>query len=173
MVSFLAGEPAEDLFASKELVSEILDNAEFGTRGEGWLAGQVLTFVLLLAAPSGITGAIDSLAFLSLLGGVGLMTVSFLGLGRNLSPLPEPRKKHDLVTDGIYGYARHPMYGGLLLFSAGLAVLTHSETRLALAALLWWILENKVTLEEQALSARYPEYAEYRERVKKFLPYIY
>lgn len=36
------------------------------------------------------------------------------------------------------------MYAGLLLTALGLAALTRSETRLALAALLWWILEQKV-----------------------------
>ncbi len=36
------------------------------------------------------------------------------------------------------------MYGGLLLGSLGLAVLTRNESRLALVAVLWFVLENKV-----------------------------
>ncbi|EFJ48793.1 hypothetical protein VOLCADRAFT_90641 [Volvox carteri f. nagariensis] len=59
------------------------------------------------------------------------------------------------------------MYGGLLLAGFGLAVLTRNETRLAILALLWWVLENKVASEEKALLARYPEYAEYKAKVKK------
>jgi protein-S-isoprenylcysteine O-methyltransferase Ste14 len=42
------------------------------------------------------------------------------------------------------GYLRHPMYGGLLMASFGLAIVTRNETRMALAALLWVVLEQKV-----------------------------
>lgn len=68
---------------------------------------------------------------------------------------------------------RHPMYGGLLLSCFGLAAVTHSESRLALSALLWLVLEAKVGWEEKALKERYPQYAEYAQRVKKFFPYVY
>jgi protein-S-isoprenylcysteine O-methyltransferase Ste14 len=44
----------------------------------------------------------------------------------------------------MYAYTRHPVYGGLLLGAVGLAALTRSETRLALTALMWWVLERKV-----------------------------
>ena len=58
--------------------------------------------------------------------------------------------------------------------SLGLAAVTHSETRLALAALLWLILELKSRIEEEALVALYPQqYEEYKTRVKKFVPFIY
>ena len=69
---------------------------------------------------------------------------------------------------------RHPMYAGLLLASFGLAAATHSEGRLAMAGLLWLVLEKKVAFEEKALSERYPgEYGAYASRVKKFLPFLY
>ncbi len=45
---------------------------------------------------------------------------------------------------GMYAIVRHPMYAGLILASVGLAAISLSEARLALAALLWWILEQKV-----------------------------
>lgn len=67
-----------------------------------------------------------------------------LSLGRYVSPLPLPRKNHQLVTSGMYAYLRHPQYGGLLMAAFGLAVITRSETRLALAALLWFVLDRKV-----------------------------
>jgi hypothetical protein len=38
------------------------------------------------------------------------------------------------------------MYGGLFMAALGLAVVTRSETRLALAALLWAVLEKTVRL---------------------------
>lgn len=42
------------------------------------------------------------------------------------------------------GYMRHPMYGGLLAASLGLAAVTHDEARLLAAAVLWAVLEQKV-----------------------------
>ncbi|PNH11882.1 Protein-S-isoprenylcysteine O-methyltransferase, partial [Tetrabaena socialis] len=185
---------SEVIIASRELLTELVDPAAFGTRGEQWVLAQLVALGLILAPPAALTGVVDSLAALSLLAGIGFMPgpqaasvgwsltappgpssrgFSFLALGRNLSPLPEPRATHELVTSGLYNYARHPMYGGVLMSSLGLAVLTHNDTRLVLVAALWWILEQKVALEESALSERYPEYSEYRTKVKKFLPYIY
>ena len=38
-----------------------------------------------------------------------LRLYALLSLGRNLSPLPKPRKNHSLVTSGMYSYVRHPM----------------------------------------------------------------
>jgi protein-S-isoprenylcysteine O-methyltransferase Ste14 len=93
---------------------------------------------------------------------------------QSLSPLPQPRKQHKLVTSGMYSYVRHPMYAGLLMASLGLSAITNNECRLALSFLLWWVLEQKVVIEERALGELYPaEYADYARRVKKFFPYIY
>jgi hypothetical protein len=41
-------------------------------------------------------------------------------------------------------YLRHPQYGGLLMASFGLAIITRSETRLAMCAVLWFVLHQKV-----------------------------
>ena len=65
-------------------------------------------------------------------------------------------------------------YCGLILSSLGLAAITRSETRLALAGLMWFILEQKTGFEEKELCRRYPsEYKEYMARVRKFIPFIY
>ena len=99
---------------------------------------------------------------------------ALLSLGRNISPFPKPRKNHQLVTSGMYSYVRHPMYCGLILASLGLAAITRSETRLALAGLLWFILERKTGFEEKELVGRYPsEYPAYVAKVKKLIPFVY
>jgi protein-S-isoprenylcysteine O-methyltransferase Ste14 len=43
-------------------------------------------------------------------------------LGTNWSITLEVREKHQLVTQGIYGHVRHPMYLALLLYSLGQAL---------------------------------------------------
>ncbi|GIL77202.1 hypothetical protein Vretimale_3118 [Volvox reticuliferus] len=166
-------EDEEDLIASKELVAEVLDGNAFGKRGEQWLFAQVVAIGMLVFPPLTLKGLVDFVATLALTTGLVFIATAFVNLGRSISPLPEPRKKHQLVVSGIYGYVRHPMYGGLLLAGFGLAVLTRNETRLAILALLWWVLENKVAVEEKALAARYPEYEEYKTKVKKFFPFLY
>lgn len=80
---------------------------------------------------------------------------ALFSLGRNISPLPAPRQKHELVTSGMYNYVRHPLYAGLLMIAFGLAIITRNETRLAMAALLWVILEKKVSAY-RALCVRQP-----------------
>ncbi|GIL58870.1 hypothetical protein Vafri_13837 [Volvox africanus] len=166
-------EEEEDLIASKELVAEVLDGNVFGKRGEQWFFAQLVAIGMLVFPPLTLKGLVDFVATLALTTGLVFIATAIFNLGRSISPLPEPRKKHQLVVSGIYGYVRHPMYGGLLLAGFGLAVLTRNETRLAILALLWWVLENKVAVEEKALAARYPEYAEYKAKVKKLFPFLY
>lgn len=50
----------------------------------------------------------------------------------------------------MYSYVRHPLYAGLLMGAFGLAVITRNETRLAMAALLWAVLEKKVGVLQSA-----------------------
>jgi len=82
-----------------------------------------------------------------------------------------PAKSATLKTGGIFEYVRHPIYAGLLLLCFGLGVVTSSAPRLILTAILWYVLDQKVTVEEKNLAQRYPEYPAYMEKVTgKLLP---
>jgi protein-S-isoprenylcysteine O-methyltransferase Ste14 len=93
-------------------------------------------------------------------------------LGKAFTPFPEPKPGASFVADGPYRLTRHPMYGGALLFLAGLS-LAHSVSSLVLTALLavlWW---RKSMVEERRLAARYTDYDAYRGRTpRRFLPFI-
>jgi len=54
--------------------------------------------------------------------GLWLFARSHADLGTNWSITLEVREKHQLVTHGIYGQVRHPMYLALLLYSLGQAL---------------------------------------------------
>jgi protein-S-isoprenylcysteine O-methyltransferase Ste14 len=56
-----------------------------------------------LAIPLARQGLVDFGATLALTTGLVFIATAFFNLGRNISPLPEPRKKHQLVVSGIYG----------------------------------------------------------------------
>ncbi len=60
-------------------------------------------------------------------------------LGKNLTPFPQPRAGGELVEHGPFRYARHPIYGGGILFFVGLALARSFAAFIptALLALLW------------------------------------
>ena len=146
-------------------------------RGEFWVVGQfVLLGVLLIAPRVGPkwprwlvwVGRLVGVPVLG--GGVAMMGAAFRDLGPNLTPLPKPKDDSQLVRDGLYTIVRHPIYSGVIFFAYGIAALTGSTSRLAVAtALLAW-LDAKANREEVWLLERYPDYADYRREVPKLLP---
>jgi protein-S-isoprenylcysteine O-methyltransferase Ste14 len=107
--------------------------------------------------------------------GVGavLAGAGVLRLGGNFSPLPHPKDTAVLVDGGVYGVVRHPIYAGLILGSFGWGLLTNSVVTLALAAGLLLLFDFKARREEAQLALKFPAYADYRRRVRKFVPFIY
>ncbi|GAB5372394.1 hypothetical protein AAMO2058_001661400 [Amorphochlora amoebiformis] len=51
-------------------------------------------------------------------------TVVHLDMGKNWSPVPEAKKDHGLVTHGIFGVARHPMYATFAIAAIGIWMAT-------------------------------------------------
>lgn len=92
---------------------------------------------------------------------------------RSLTVMPDVRPGGSLATRGPYRYIRHPMYAAVLL--AGLAlVLDHPSTaRVTAYAVLFVDLLLKLEYEERLLEREYPEYAAYRARTKRLIPFIY
>jgi protein-S-isoprenylcysteine O-methyltransferase Ste14 len=80
-----------------------------------------------------------------------------------------------LVTAGPYRYWRHPIYAAVLLFT-WTGVLAHGAaptvTDLVLGALATAVTIVRVLAEEQLLRAAMPEYANYADRTKRFIPFI-
>lgn len=59
-------------------------------------------------------GLVDFGATLALTTGLVFIATSLFNLGRNMSPLPEPRKKHQLIVSGIYGKWLMGLQGGII-----------------------------------------------------------
>lgn len=102
--------------------------------------------------------------------GLGLLTalLAVTQLKTALTPWPTPRPGGRLVTTGMYGWARHPIYGGLLLMALGVVLLKGSGLHLLLAGALFGLLYYKSVYEEQLLRQQYPEYAAYADHVRRF-----
>lgn len=80
---------------------------------------------------------------------------------------------HELIVDGPYLWARHPIYTGILIALSGTA-LAIGEWRgviaVAIAAVAFW---RKIGLEEALLRREFgQQYADYAHRVKALIPFV-
>jgi protein-S-isoprenylcysteine O-methyltransferase Ste14 len=114
-----------------------------------------------------------------MVGGIALIVVGLVlairgvvDLGGAMTPLPRPRDDAELVRTGAYALARHPIYGGLILVAFGWAILRASVIAIGMAAALAAFFGLKSVREERWLEARYPGYAAYRARTRRFIPWI-
>jgi len=140
----------------------------------GLVALQLLLIATLVLAPHGelwpVAPALVMFAVLLGVAGMAVAILGLLGLGPALTASPIPRDNASLVTGGIYGLARHPIYTGLMIGGLALAVLGASFWHLALWVALVSLLAGKARWEERMLLDEHPDYAEYAARVGRFLP---
>ena len=148
-----------------------------GKRGEGWFALQLVLFAVILLAPRWPAAAFPlrlRIAGLAVLAAGGVFgTGGVLALGSNLTPFPKPIEGGTLVTSGVYGVVRHPIYTGLILGTLGWGIFRSSLLGIALAVGLFVFFDLKSRREEQWLAEAYPGYGDYRRRVKKLVPWVY
>lgn len=144
-------------------------------RGEWWLLGQFLLIAAHLLPPLPRLGFVWPLALQvtgwSLLAlGLLLAAQALLALGGSLTPLPEPMPGAPLITTGVYGRCRHPLYQALLFCSLGVGVAPGSLLHLALLLALAVVLACKARREESRLLILHPGYAAYRAATTAILP---
>jgi protein-S-isoprenylcysteine O-methyltransferase Ste14 len=80
-------------------------------------------------------------------------------------------KSSALLTDGVFSFSRHPMYLGMVLILAGLAVLAGSLTPWS-AVLAFGILMDRffIPVEESMMEGTFgDEYEAYRNRVRRWI----
>lgn len=77
-----------------------------------------------------------------------------------------------LVTTGPYAWLRHPIYAAILYFIWSTALDHHSWQALAAAALVTAGGIVRMLAEETLLTQRYPEYAAYRSRTARVIPFL-
>jgi protein-S-isoprenylcysteine O-methyltransferase Ste14 len=109
--------------------------------------------------------------FLGVSGVLG--TLALRDLGTNRTSFPQPMAQSALVQQGIYSWIRHPLYTSAILASFGWSLVWASWVAGVLALALTAFLEAKSRREEAWLRQRYPEYAAYAARVRRFIPWIY
>ena len=149
----------------------------FVARGGHWVLAQTLLLMLALwipfetsaKAPFDLRWLGAGLAAL----GLGLAAIAMLGLRQTLTPFPKPRDRGVLQTRGPYSLVRHPIYSGMILSSFGWSLHQASSEGLLMSLVLGVFFDRKATYEERWLVEKYPDYAEYRKRVRKLVPGVY
>ena len=96
------------------------------------------------------------------------LLVAALALGRCFGILPEVR---GLVTRGPYRLVRHPVYLGELGACAGLVLAAPSRWNLGVAVAFAAAQATRIRLEERALLAEFPEYAQYAASTPRLVPW--
>ena len=102
--------------------------------------------------------------------GLAIMAAAIIALRQVIQIAPEPKEGGHLVTRGIYGWLRHPIYTAILLVVIGLFLRKPTLLVAIAGAVVIVFLFIKVRLEERLLLERYPDYAGYRRRTWGLVP---
>ncbi len=144
------------------------------TRGQLLVGLQFLLLALIALAPGGRLWSSPPWLMVLELGlifsGIGILVPAFFHLGSALTANPVPKEDAPLQTDGIYAYARHPIYTGVLLSAIGVAIWRASVISLIALLALVLLLNFKARWEEELLKTKHVEYLSYMEQVPRFLP---
>ncbi len=95
---------------------------------------------------------------------------SFIRKKTTMSPV-SPERATQLVSTGVFGFTRNPMYLGMLLLMLAFALwLGAASSLLAVAVFFWAIDQLQIPDEENALLQSFgQDYAEYKARVPRWL----
>jgi protein-S-isoprenylcysteine O-methyltransferase Ste14 len=137
------------------------------------MAGITIALLLPQPWPDPVQRPLMIVGAVLVLAGLGLAVSAFRSLGRSFTAYTTPPSVASRVESGPYRFVRHPMYGGGLLFFAGVS-LAFSITAFCLTALLAVLWRGKSGAEERNLVARFPDYRSYRTRTtRRFFPWLY
>lgn len=107
--------------------------------------------------------------------GLSLRWVAIISLKRAFTVKVTILKNHQLKSDGVYRWVRHPSYTGMYIYALGLGFALHNI--LSVFILLWgvWYTTHKrIPIEESVLEDHFGDaYREYKAKTWKLFPLIY
>lgn len=144
----------------------------------GTMLGFTLGVYLLIHFQVGVFLLIDPTGLILQVMGAGLLlagaTVNIMGrlaLGSNWANQATIYAEQTLVTGGVYGLVRHPLYGSLVWMFIGAALVYGCATALAATLLIFLpAMYWRAALEERLLAERFPDYPAYRRRTGMLFP---
>jgi protein-S-isoprenylcysteine O-methyltransferase Ste14 len=119
--------------------------------------------------------------WLKVLGGI-LLLISFFFSYRAytdntfLSPLVriQTERKQQVVSTGVYGFVRHPLYLGDALFFIGTPMLLGSKYGILIGVVMLFIIAVRIIGEEKVLVDGLEGYTDYMDKVKsRLIPFLW
>ena len=103
--------------------------------------------------------------------GVAIVAAGVRNFSRAATPVPSNQPVRALVTTGIHGWSRNPIYVGMFLLYTGIGIAARSPWVLVLALPLVVIVRYFVVArEERYLEQRFGDaYRDYKARVRRWL----
>ena len=103
--------------------------------------------------------------------GVAVFTAGIRNFSREATPVQGTKPARALVTTGVHGWSRNPIYLGMLLVYGGIGIALHSPWILILALPLAITIRYGVVAREEAyLERRFGDaYRDYKIRVRRWL----
>lgn len=147
----------------------------------GLVLGFTLWIVIMPLDAKRYGWSANFLLWLKIIGGIGLLPSSFLfyrSYADNTfaSPLVriQAERKQQVVSTGVYGFVRHPMYlGGILLF-IGTPLLLGSLYGVLIGVLISFLIVARIIGEEKMLVKELEGYTDYRKKVRyRLIPFIW
>lgn len=86
--------------------------------------------------------------------------------------VPTPNSKAGLIESGPYKTIRHPIYTGVILTTFGTAIAHGHVIIMVMSVGILIFFFVKSGYEEKLLEVAYPDYAKYRKRSGRFLPWV-
>jgi protein-S-isoprenylcysteine O-methyltransferase Ste14 len=127
--------------------------------------------MLLVVLPTATPGL--EMRFLStvlIVVGTLLSIACALWLGQSFSIMATARR---LVIKGPYSVIRHPLYAAEAITLVGIVISTWSIASISVGALQFILQYRRILNEERVLSAAFPEYDAYAQRVPMLIPRLF
>jgi protein-S-isoprenylcysteine O-methyltransferase Ste14 len=140
-----------------------------------FLLGFGLDHLLPLPRPIPATGVVHTISAIIagalMLVAVAVFAASIRNFSRAGTPVQGTRPTRTLVTTGIYGWSRNPIYLAMLFFLVGIGIAVRSPWILVLAAPLAITFRYGVIAREEAyLERRFGDaYRDYKAHVRRWL----
>ncbi len=108
---------------------------------------------------------------LFILAGLGVIAAAFVKMRRAQTNVEPWKPTTAIVTGGVYGISRNPIYLGMILIYLGVSFLFNSFWFLPLLALVLFLMHYGVILrEEMYLERKFGgEYLNYKNRVRRWI----
>lgn len=134
----------------------------------GLVLDRVLPLPFSLPETTGLRWAVGGVL---IVGGLAIFAAGVRNFARAETPVPSTRPVRTLVTSGIHGWSRNPIYVGMFLAYAGIGIAVPSPWILILLVPLAITMRYGVVAREEAyLERRFGDaFRDYKARVRRWL----